>query len=185
MRSNNVLEPIWSSYQTTLDCLKVARRSIKKGDSRLIEKTVFASDSIDDATAMIEKSSDNANDFVIVSLWAVFERKLLDYLKNAGRGTVQNAALLKFSQKFHEKIESEIEYWKINDILDIFKSVVDADLIGYAKSVKKYRDWVAHKNPKKTPSNVTPLVAYKVLTDIIDRIDKLDNSTPHDLASLN
>lgn len=177
MRSSNILDPIWLSYKTTQDCLKVARRSLERGDSRLIEKTVFVGDSIDSATSMIEECSENANDFVIVSLWAVFERKLIDYLKYAGRGASQSAPPSMFRQQVNKKIESNIEYWKTDEILDIFKAVVDDNaLIGDAKNVKKRRDWIAHKNPQKKPStDVTPQIAYSVLSSIIEKLDRFDS----------
>jgi len=45
-----------------------------------------------------------------------------------------------------------------------------ADLIGHAKQVLAYRDWVAHgKNPKKPPSATpNPTDAYNTLNDIVE-----------------
>ncbi len=78
-----------------------------------------------------------------------------------------------FNIQFHHKVENEMEYWKSDDVLDLFKSVVNSDLIGNAKQVKKYRDWIAHKNPKKgPPSNVPPQTAYRILSEIITVVEQ-------------
>ncbi|MBF0234567.1 MAG: hypothetical protein HQK65_16220 [Desulfamplus sp.] len=167
MSSTNILDTIWESYLTTIDCLKVASRSIENNELHLMSKTRFVGSSIDEAKVMIKDSREKADDFVIVSLWAIFERKLLEYLQVEGRKLLQKATT-SFNTQVHQKIENEMEYWKSDDILDLFKSVVNSDLIGNAKQVKKYRDWIAHKNPKKgPPANVPPQTAYRILSDII------------------
>ncbi|MEW6235905.1 MAG: hypothetical protein AB1656_11000 [Candidatus Omnitrophota bacterium] len=167
MSSKNVLDPIWRSYKTTIDCLKIAERVLENENISLKEKTKFAEWEKEEAEDRIYESRTFADDHVIVSLWAVFERKLLDYLQKEGNRLLLGAAT-NFSLQVHRKIESEMEYWKSDDILNIFKTVVDPDLIGNAKQVKKYRDWIAHKNPNKNaPSNISPLGAYEILKKII------------------
>lgn len=172
MTSLNILDPIWDAYLTTLDCLKVASRSVEKGDLYLISKTNFVSSAVDSAKLKIKESRISADDLVIVSLWAIFERKLVEYLHAEGKKLIQRIPS-NFNKQVHKKIENEMEYWRTDDILDLFKSVVSSDLIGNAKQVKKYRDWVAHKNPKKgSPTNVMPTMAYKILSEILLELEQ-------------
>jgi hypothetical protein len=172
MKSANVLDPVWESYQIAIDCIKVASRSIEKSELHLMNRTRFAGSSLDEARTMIRDSRENIDDSVIVSLWAIFERKMIEYLQIEGRKLLQKTPTV-FNIEVHGKIENEMEYWKSDDILDLFKSIVNPDLIGNAKQIKKYRDWIAHKNPKKRPpSNVPPQTAYRILFDIITAIEK-------------
>lgn len=171
MNSANILDPIWASYLTTIDCLKVASRSIEKGELHLMSNTIFAASAIDEAKMMIKESRTSADDFVIVSLWAVFERKLLEYVQEEGRRLLQTEPT-NFNKQVYEKIDNEMEYWKTDDILDLFKAIVSADLIGKAKQVKNYRNWIAHKNPKKTPANVPPATAYRDLSAIVQAVEQ-------------
>ncbi len=70
-------------------------------------------------------------------------------------------------ETMRKAISKNIEYWKIDEILDVLKVIIDPDLIGQAKQIKKYRDWVAHRNiKKKSPPNVVPERAYSVLAEI-------------------
>ena len=65
------------------------------------------------------------------------------------------------------KVEPEIERWRTTDLLDLLKGTADADLIGRAKQVKEYRDWVAHRNPARPPSaRVDPETAFTVLASL-------------------
>jgi hypothetical protein len=68
-----------------------------------------------------------------------------------------------------------VEYWRAEHILDIFKKNIDGALIGDAKKIKKYRDWVAHRNPRKPPpEDVTPEFACRILSEILMRVEALE-----------
>jgi hypothetical protein len=171
MSSNNILQNIWQSYQATVDCFKIAGRSINREEYHLLNRTNFVGTPLDKADELIRKSRSDADDFVILSLWAVFERKLFEYLQRISKKVSKNNES-DFNKKVQIKIENEIEYWKSDAILDLFKVVVSPELIGNAKQVKRYRDWVAHRNPNKgTPANVPPGTAYKILSSIIECIE--------------
>ena len=64
-----------------------------------------------------------------------------------------------------------MEYWRIADVLDLLKEHVDSDLIGQAKQIKQYRDWVAHRNMVKgVPADIPPQSAYIILSEILDKL---------------
>ncbi len=45
-------------------------------------------------------------------------------------------------------------------------------LLGQAKQIKQYRDWVAHRNVSKAvPANVPPKKAYEILSEILWRLE--------------
>jgi len=59
--------------------------------------------------------------------------------------------------------------------LDFFKESLfqsQTALIGQAKQILAYRDWVAHgKNPKNPPSrDMKPLAAYNTLNEIVETL---------------
>lgn len=170
MSASNTIDDIWRSYQITLDCLKIAKRSIVNNDIGSLEKTGFIGFHQDEAKRQIMESRANADDYVILSLWAAFERVLLLYVQSESN-RILTGATTHFTYSVHQKIDDEIEYWRVDDILNIFKSIISSDLIGQAKQVKKYRDWVAHKNIKKgSPQNVPPQTAYIILSEILRQL---------------
>ena len=177
MSSANLLDPIWTSYSTTVDSLKVTLRILEKGKNHLLNNTNFLYSPVDAAKQRVRDSQRDADNFVIVSLWAEFERKLLEYVQLEGKRLLRTPPT-KFNTEVHKKVEDTIEYWRTDDMLDLFKSVVGGNLIGNAKNIKKYRDWIAHKNPRKgAPSNVPPQTAYKILSCIIGLIEQHANLT--------
>ena len=118
----------------------------------------------------IEASQERSDELVIVALWAEFERFLITYLQDRSRaiGKRRPKALGSALQQF---VENEIERWRLKDVLDLFKEIVGGQRMGDAKDVKRFRDWVAHKNPKKPPPRkIDPQTAYTLLSAIITDI---------------
>lgn len=172
MSAADALDTIWQSYIDTIDCLKVASRCISTGRIEHLDKTGFIQTSKPEAEKKISASRKNADEFLILSLWAVFERSLFFHLQKESDRILQSAQT-KLTLGIHEKIKDEIEYWRVDDVLDLFKTHIDPNLIGNAKQVKKYRDWVAHRNPNKLPTtNVPPHMAYKVLSEIASQLSE-------------
>lgn len=172
MKTSDSLEDIWNTYQVTLNCLKITERSVKASDLNLLKRTSFATATIDSAKLDIQESRKHIDDYLILSLWAVFERNLFDCAVRESQRILNNNPT-SFTQEIQKKIERELEYWRVDDVLDIFKvmignsQLIDSQLIGQAKQIKCYRDWIAHKNPKKPPLvNVVPQTAYRILQKI-------------------
>jgi hypothetical protein len=172
MSSNNPLEPAWTAYLVTRDCLRIARRALSRRERALFSKTALLSPQKAGAESLIEESRIKSDEFVIVALWAEFERFLIAYLQDKSKAVArQRPKKLSFALQGH--LEEQIERWQIDDILNLFKTVIDPTRIGQAKQVKQFRDWVAHKNPRKgEPAKIDPQTAYVLLSGIIAEIQK-------------
>ena len=172
MSFKNPLSDIWLTYEITMDCLRITDRSLNEKSNQLLKRTYFSDNNPKKNMVFLAKSRLSVNENLIIALWAVFERKMIDYLhafinKHMFRDKNSHICL-----QFRNIIGKEIEYWKTDDVLDCFKGLVNSDLIGYAKQVKQYRDWIAHRNPKKGLTiNVLPQNAYLSLSKIIEYIE--------------
>lgn len=171
MLPTSPLTEVWQNYQLARDCFKITGRDLDSGEHGLLFDTGFAAASIDDAERVIEDGRDGWDDFVILSLWAAFEREVIEFVRQKAR-ILLNQQPREFSDKLHGFLEKQIEYWRIGDKLDLLKAVVDENLIGQAKQIKNYRDWVVHKS--RTPAaNIAPIQAYNVLNRIVSTISGL------------
>ena len=94
MSSDRPLDPIWRAYGIGRDCFKIAKRAVSQQNLQFLNKTDFASVSTRDGAERIETSRQVSDDLAIVSLWATFERHLVQYLqrslKNSGRSSLAN-----------------------------------------------------------------------------------------------
>ncbi len=170
MEFENPFDLIWRVYEVTKDCLKVAQRTVRGRDDHLLRETEFIGTSVPVSMEWIATSRNESDDFVVMSLWVIFERIIISYLQEKGRRILE-AQPASFSKRLYNKFETEVEYWRIEDVLDLFKSGIDPALIGDAKNIKKYRDWIAHRNPnRKSPPKVDPLFAYRILSEILAHI---------------
>lgn len=178
MTVNGPLDQIWKSYKVTCDCLKVAQRSIARDQTHLLNRTDFLNFSKDQSEDLIMKSRETSDDYVILSLWTAFERIILGYLQQQGRKILDSNPSA-FNSKVHQKTEHEIEYWKMEEILDLFKNTVDSNLIGNIKQIKKYRDWVTHRNVNKpAPPNISPKNAYRILSQVLYELERNQDFQP-------
>ncbi len=170
--SSESLAAFFATHQRLRDCLKVARRAVEAESVELLDSTAFIGTSKEQAQNWIDEARQSAEDLAIVALWAWFERYLIEYAQIRA-GTVATATPTPFAEELSAKVEREIERWRLDDVLDLFKSLVEAGQIGIAKQIKDYRDWVAHRNPERLPPAQTePRTAYSVLAAIIDAIER-------------
>ena len=84
MASDDPFELIWNTYQVTRDCHKVAGKMVNESNDYFLEGTQFVALSKNDAAGSIMQSRQESDDFVIVSLWAAFERIVVNYVQARG-----------------------------------------------------------------------------------------------------
>lgn len=165
------IDLVWESYQATIDSMKVTRRAIDKGPARLVAGTNISEWPASDAAEKLKAVQDDVDDLFILALWAVFERELRDFVETEGARALASSSA-PFYQNLSLLVCREVEYWNNDDLLDLFKTPANAPLIGNAKQVRQYRDWVAHRNPKRSRvANITPEIAYSTLSAIINTIE--------------
>jgi hypothetical protein len=170
MTSSNPLSPVYDAFEVARDCFKVARRTVDSQIEDLIHRTQFVGATPEAAASALDGAEQQAFDLAILALWSTFERHVIAHLQT-GSELLSKGHPEQYSVKLTNKFENEVEFWKIDDILDLFKAEVDPALIGRAKQIKRYRDWIAHRNPKRaTPTKATPETAFTVLTAVIDQI---------------
>jgi len=176
--NSNPLPPIWQAYKTAQDSFRIAKRAIKTeyppARQRLLQRTEMETQSITEAECLLEKSNKESDALFVLTLWATFERFIRDDLQKRGQILCQtNPPDLGIS--IYEHFEKEVEFWKPVEILDFLKKRLfktQPDLIGHAKQVLAYRDWVAHgKNPKNLPSATQhPKDVFNTLNEIVETL---------------
>ena len=107
-------------------------------------------------------------EYTILQLWTIFERYLLEltnqYIqKNKYEGVMRHVIT--------EKMIEKMERWPLGEILDLYKNIIDSDTVGMIKQIKRYRDWLVHKNPKKgSPGKISYEETYVFLSDFLNYI---------------
>lgn len=164
---SNPLDSIWQAYLTVEDCFKVAKRSAKITDLRLISGTQFFNSVDSKIELSISSSRSESYDLFVLALWAIFERFVISYFQIKGE-KLKQVIPESLGNRMHARFYDNIEYWRIDEVLDMLKDTIDPNLIGNAKQIKNYRDWIAHRNPTKQPEyRIQPKMAYDLLSKII------------------
>jgi hypothetical protein len=171
------IELVNKTWILTQEALSIVRREIHSQNkntttaSRILTSTIFEDHTLSQTEIDITECKQAAEDYAILSMWAIFERHLIIRLECECQKMLQIQPT-DFNQRVFEKMTSTIEYWRIDEAIDLIKPLVGSDLAGQAKSIKKYRDWVAHRNPRKpTPAKIDPQTAREILKIIAAAID--------------
>lgn len=144
---DRTLDSIWQTYLTTKACLKVTDSVRRRREVVHLQKTDFITLTEEDAVRLMKSCRRELEDFVILSLWAAFERLLIEYVQEKGIALTTVEPRL-IGNRLYDRFESAVEHWNFEDILELLKDVVHPSRLGDAKNIKKYRDYIAHRNPK-------------------------------------
>lgn len=169
MSFENPLDPVLTSLKITRASLNVAGRS---KDDQLWEKAKYHIPSKSD----FEESRRQIDDLYVIAMWAIFERRVIEALL----ATIEVRTEIgqeEFRKAIEDYLPGKVEFWRFEEILDLFKkrTGIKGEIIGTAKPIKMYRDWLVHRNPKKDPATsetqqILPDKAYIDLTAILEAI---------------
>ena len=173
MMSDNPLDPVWKHYEVTKDCMSVAKKTLETNHESFLGDTGFVGAPYRQSTALIAESQDELDDLTVLSLCAIFERRIITLVQRKGRKILEEQPL-DLSHQVHSKFVDAVERWRIDDFIGLLERYVGKDLSKDTRAIVEYRNWVAHRNPKKQPEKKTdPKTAYDVLTQFLDLIREL------------
>ncbi|BAP54879.1 hypothetical protein THII_0582 [Thioploca ingrica] len=180
MNSPNPLEPIFNAFLMTKESNKIVRFILNNAQSypQLLNK-LGKLKNYSNPQQQLDDSREEIEDLFVVNLWATFERWLRNYFQE--KGNILNTIVPNsIGTEFYKHFEKEIEFWQPLEMLDIIKNSLFAhseenkQLVGHAKQILEYRNWIAHgKNPKKLPSisQIAPNATYNTLKILIELIE--------------
>lgn len=167
------LKRVYETYQTSRESLRVTRRLVTNQQSRFLKRTALEDLSAAQAQDALAVSSQQLDDLAVLAMWATFERFVFDVIQTRVKLVDAEKPGSSFLHAFERRFFDEIERWQFGKVLDLFKESTSGDLIGQAKQIKQYRDWVAHQNPKSTPpTRVEPYSAFSILSELMMVISK-------------
>ncbi len=168
---SNPLDPIWASYQTSREALKVVRRCVLLGEphrDRPFRNTSFHKQHARGLAKRLREAEAQMNDLVVLSLYAAFEARLRDHVARRA-GLLRGVA--RPDQEFGETLAQEFsEYFggsRFGKLIELSSHAVGQGLIEGAGNIRKFRHWLAHGRRGPTPPSVTPLAAYTSLTKFL------------------
>ncbi|VVE25960.1 hypothetical protein [Pandoraea commovens] len=175
----NPLEVVYQAYRVSHESLFVVAYIARDHvDGVLVPRAGLFSAVREDVETALVNAEKQAADLAVFALFATFERYVVERLQTANE-LLASGHPAGYSRKLAEKFKSEVEYWRFDEILDLFKPELDVNLIGRAKQIKRYRDWIAHRNTnKEPPTKVSPDTVFEVLSKVVDEI-----SQTHDVPS--
>lgn len=167
---SNPLNLIWKAYQVSTECFKIAQEVIKQQKAHLFTQSKWPTQP--NAQQDIHQAAKESDELFVMDLWATFERFAITYLQNKG-SVLQSIAPVNLANPVYEHFKREVEYWKPDNILDLLKEIpsIDKNLVGQARAILRYRNWIAHGKDKQKASfvsAVSPSYAYQILNKMVE-----------------
>lgn len=168
---SNPLDPIWASYLTTMEALKVVRRCVLLGEphrDRPFRNTSFHKQQTRPLAKRLKEAEAQVRDLVVLSLYAAFEARLRDHVARRA-GLLRR--VVRPDREFGEVLTEEFSKYfgssRFGGLLELFSHAVGSDLMKGAKDIRKFRHWLAHGRRGPSVPSVTPLAAYRSLTEFL------------------
>jgi len=160
------LGAVWEWYEYARDSIGHAAHRLEIDPDSIPGFLVFASPRRETALEKLARAHGELDDLTVLALFAVFEQALLDHLVLISQ-SVQQGAATALEESLASRALKDLQRWPLDDVLDVYKAALDANLVGLAKQVKDYRDWVAHGKKGPPDARIDPRMAYDRLSDIL------------------
>jgi hypothetical protein len=170
----SVLDPVMEWYEVADDNQRLMRMFLLKHPDLFPLDSVLSSKTSEEARNTLDKAKTELDDLTIVSLFSIFESKLLNHIASI-INTISSEPPNAFIKSVAEYAVKNSERWSVNDILDLYKSKINPELIGNIKQIYKYRNWVAHGKKAARPVVLDPNTAYQRLDDFLEQADLINN----------
>lgn len=165
------LGPIWDTYQTSTNALKVVRRCATLGDrdlDRPFRNTRFHHIGQADCEQLLSSAQARIEDQTVLALYAAFEATLRDHLvRQSPHLTRADQPDTEFGQALAELYEENCDDARMDHVVRLFSSAAGQELVAQAGCIRVYRHWIAHGRRGETPPTVSPQFAYQVLGEFL------------------
>lgn len=175
-----MLDKIWNDYEFQKKSLALVRRTVlynTQHSENIVTPQLLRNVGLSGASIeIIDRNSQSANEalqgYVILSVWVVFERLLIEIFQTliATDAAINVDATIR--QMVIEQVRTDVERWKPDMMLDLVKPIVTAETAGTLKKIKRYRDWIAHRNPAVTLENIDPRTAYELIRETVRLLEQ-------------
>jgi hypothetical protein len=169
-RASSQLEDVWRWYRLCRDAFRAAGTAVERGLHFVPDGSELSLETASSAVSRLKHAQDELDDLVILALFAVFEREAIAAIED-----VRDSATTFLQDRVERELVSEalsdVEEWRLVELLDVFKGVVEPATVGLVKQVKRTRDWVAHGKKGARPLNLNPGDAHARLRRFLEELN--------------
>lgn len=155
-------EGVWSwrrVNQKALDELEASlRRRLENGEDSEAQ----------DELEQLRPCYEELENFVVLSLWAVFEETLNTWL---AQRTQWAGTWTEDDRKIREGLVRRIQHWSITEKIDALQPVFSKDVTQDLHDLRKWRDWVAHRKTGPRPRAIDVDMAESLFIAVITRLE--------------
>lgn len=161
MTSIEELDALWADYQSARDAMRVARHALDRPDADLLHHTSYAGQGRDMAVPALQRAQESTERAHLVILWAHFEQALQAFVRDRVGAALDQSNDPVFPP-LSEPVLARLDRWQSDRLVAAFQPWVDAQLLEQVNQIRRYRNWLAHKD-RQPPPAISADMAYRIL----------------------
>lgn len=161
-------EAVWMWHRVAVRALDVFEHSAVEHPQQHIE--ALQTESPASVLAGIQTCREEMENFALLSLWALFEEAINDWLIQRVRWV--GAAVPALDNGIRQALQRRIQHWTIGEKIDALKAVVGDDTTRELHKVRKWRDWVAHRKAGARPAACDFEMAQSLFTAVLAELER-------------
>ncbi len=164
--SHDRFQAVWDWHRVAVRAIDVFENEVKQRPESHVD--TITSESPQVVLSQIGGCRDEFENFALLSLWALFEEAINDWLTQR----VQWASVVpELDEGLRKGLSKRVQHWSITEKIDALKTLIGEDVTKNLHAVRKWRDWVAHRKAGARPAAVDLEMAQSLLIAALTRLE--------------
>lgn len=170
-------DAVWSWYRVSVQALEVFEVEARERPERHLRD--LAAESQQEVLAGIGTSRDELENFALLSLWAVFEETINGWLL---RRIHWIQATPESDRRITTGLQRQVIHWRVAEKIDALALLIGEDAARNLQTVRKWRDWVAHRKTGPRPTAVDFETAQTLFEAVLTELEDCPQGESASLA---
>ena len=160
------LQATFQWYRITLLALDVLEQDIKNDPEKHLAQ--LQAESQNSILKQMGKSREELENFALLSFWALFEEILNEWL---AQRTQWSGAGQEFDKNICDGLLRRIQHWGITEKIDALKPLLGQEITKNLHTLRRWRDWVAHRKAGARPVAVDFNMAQSLIVAALTALE--------------
>ncbi len=159
-------QAVWRWHRIAVRALDVLENEVKQRPESHVEAITGESQQV--VLTQVGDCRDELENFALLSLWALFEEAINDWLTQRVQWV---GAVPELDEGMRKGLSKRVQHWSISEKIDALKALIGEDVTKDLHAVRKWRDWVAHRKAGARPAAVDFEMAQSLLTTALASLE--------------
>lgn len=159
-------QAVWTWHRVAVRALNVFEQDVKVHPEGHLDD--LRAESQQSVLVHVAMCRDELEDFVLLSLWALFEEALNDWLAQRVKWA---GVTSEFDQGIRSGLAMRVQRWDISEKIKALNPLIGEETAKSLRAVLEWRNWVAHRKTGARPAAVDLEMAQSLFIAVLTRLE--------------